>query len=227
MFWVYSFGLWLVRNLEDKPKRIVKNGIILLKNNGIDEVISEKYFYKTDAYYTILKFEHDGKNIVPKSDEVLDAYIVPICLTKAKHAGIPTCDWEVSYSYVPLPSIIYGLNYFSDPSNYFIVNDQDYAKKIINQVTHNGKYLFCYQKIAEDSVLITCNSIFGRTSHLDKKIKSLSKKIFETFKIPLVSIVFVKNEENYCLSSLCPTKYSGLREEKEILQEYIKEGGYE
>ncbi len=226
IFWIYLFGPSSVRILEYKRKRLLKNGIMFLSNNGMNEVISEGYFYKTDAYYTILKYENEEKDIVPKTDEVLDAYIVPICLTKAKNAGIPTCDWEVSYSYVPLPSIIYGLNYFSDPSIYFMVNDQASAKKIINQVTHNGKYLFCYQKIPENSSLITCNSIFGNTSHPDEGIKSLTKKIFEIFNIPLVSIVFVKIEDKYYLSSLGPTRYSGLlKDEKFFLSKHIEGGG--
>jgi len=66
---------------------------------------------------------------------VLDAYIVPICLEKAKLAGIQVCDWTISDYFVSLPALIYGLNYFSTPSDNFLVSDHEGARKVIKHVT--------------------------------------------------------------------------------------------
>ena len=101
-------------------------------------IINESYFYKTEPYYTIVENENSGKKTIPSSSDVLDAYIVPICLEKARLAGLPVCEWVISYSYVSLPAIVYGLNYFSTPSNRFIVSDIDEAKKVVKHVTNHG-----------------------------------------------------------------------------------------
>jgi len=53
-------------------------------------------------------------------------------LEKARMAGIPVCEWVVSYAYITLPAIVYGLNYFSTPSEHFVVKDFTSAKKAIS-----------------------------------------------------------------------------------------------
>jgi len=87
----------------------------------------------------------EGRPVRPSTSDVLDAYVVPICLERAKQAGIPVCSWEISQGYVPLPAIIYGLNYFAASSDYVVVNNGEKAKEVIRHVTNKGKYPFCYQ----------------------------------------------------------------------------------
>jgi hypothetical protein len=65
------------------------------------------------------------------------------------------CEWGISQGYVPLPAILYGLNYFSTTLDYFIVQDQKKAKDVIKHITNNGKYPFCYQKFPDGSDIIT------------------------------------------------------------------------
>jgi hypothetical protein len=159
---------------------------------------------------------------VPSSSDVLDAYIVPICLEKAKMAGIPTCEWTISYQYVSLPAVVYGLNYFSTPSHHFVVRDLTDAKKVIKHVTNHGKYPFCYQKIEDTSTVVKCVSIFGKTINCCEKVSSLADRIYEVFRMPLVEIVLVKDDLGYHLSSLAPVKYSQLsKEETEMLQHLL------
>ena len=49
-------------------------------------------------------------------------------------------------------------------------------------------------------------------NHLTMSLNSpsLSEKVYEQFLIPLVTMIFVKTEDSYLLSSLSPTKYSHL-----------------
>ena len=116
------------------------------------------YSYKTEPYYTILNYELDGKNVRPASSAVPDAYVVPICLERAKLAGIPVAEWGISQGYVPLPSIIYGLNYFATSADFFLVTDSEKAKEVIAHVTNKGKYPFCYQKIPPGATVHSCVS---------------------------------------------------------------------
>jgi hypothetical protein len=194
----------------------------ILVNNGSQYIINESYFYKTEPYYTIVKNEHEGIETIPGSSDVLDAYIVPICLERAKLAGIPVCDWVISYQYVSLPAIVYGLNYFSTPSDHFVINDLEEAKKVIKHVTNHGKYPFCYQKINDAASVITCISIFGKTINCRDDVSALVERIYDLFRLPLVEVVMVKDESSYRLSSLAPVKYSQLsKEETEMLQSLL------
>lgn len=207
------------RTKSQVPKKDI---MYTLKENDSQYIINESYFYKTEPYYTIVKNEHDGIKTVPSSSDVLDAYIVPICLEKAKLAEIPICDWVISYQYISLPAVVYGLNYFSTPSDHFVVKDIEEATKVIKHVTNLGKYPFCYQKLTDTSKVVKCVSIFGKTINCCDGVSALADKVYRAFSIPLVEIVLVKDEGGYRLSSLAPVKYSQLsKEETELLQNLL------
>jgi hypothetical protein len=208
---------------ERTKSQIPKKDIMYtLKENDSQYIINESYFYKTEPYYTIVKNEYDGIKTVPSSSDVLDAYIVPICLEKAKLAEIPICDWVISYQYISLPAVVYGLNYFSTPSDHFVVKDVEEATKVIKHVTNLGKYPFCYQKIAVESTVVKCVSIFGKTINCCEGVSALADKVYRAFRIPLVEIVLVRDKAGYRLSSLAPVKYSQLsKEETELLQNLL------
>ena len=194
----------------------------VLKEDDSQYIVNESYFYKTEPYYTIVRNENDGIRTIPSSNDVLDAYIVPICLEKAKLAGIPVCEWIISNVYVSLPAIVYGLNYFSTPSDHFLVSDLEQAKQIIKHVTNRGRYPFCYQKISERSAVVKCISIFGKSINCCEKARDLAEKIYEVFRLPLVEMVMVKDEADCRLSSLSPVKYSQLsKDETEMLQDLL------
>jgi hypothetical protein len=170
-----------------------------------------------------VKNEYEGIPTVPSSADVLDAYVVPICLEKARMNGLPVCDWTISYSYISLPAVVYGLNYFSTPSDHFMVSDLAAAKKVIRHVTNFGKYPFCYQKIDEDATIMTCSSIFGKTINCCDEVSSLADRIYQLFRIPLVEIVLVRSAGQCSLSALAPVRYSQLSDkERELLQNILE-----
>ncbi len=193
-----------------------------LKEDDTQYIVNENYFYKTEPYYTIVKNENEGIRTTPSSSDVLDAYIVPICLEKARAAGIPVCDWTISYQYVSLPAIVYGLNYFSTPSDHFVVRDLEGAKAVIKHITNRGRYPFCYQKIGDASSVTKCISIFGKTINCCENVSSLAETIYEVFRMPLVQVVLIKDESHYRLSALAPVNYSQLsKDETEMLQDLL------
>jgi hypothetical protein len=193
-----------------------------LKEDNSQYIVNESYFYKTEPYYAIVKNENEGIKTTPSSSDVLDAYIVPICLEKAKLAGIQVCDWTISDYFVSLPALIYGLNYFSTPSDNFLVSDPEEARKVIKHVTNRGRYPFCYQKMSDTSSVVRCVSIFGKSIDCCEKVSTIAEKIYEVFRLPLVEIVLVKDESGCRLSSLSPVKYSQLsKDETEMLQDLL------
>jgi hypothetical protein len=205
-----------------KEQALLKDSQVAIWRDGTLHIISESYFYKTEPYYTILRHELEGKPVRPASHAVLDAYVVPVCLERADLAGISVCDWEISQGYAPLPSILYGLNYFATTSDYFVVNDNEKAKEAIKHLTNKGKYPFCYQKLPDNAEIRHCTAIFGRTTSGSGAVDAIAHEVYSLFAMPLVTMVLVKAGEEIRLSSLCPTKYSHLSpEERALLCAYI------
>jgi len=190
---------------------------------GITYIVSEDYSYKTEAYYRILSLEMEGRETVPSTRDLLDAYVVPICLARAGKAGIPVCDWGISDKRVPLPSILYGISYFADPAEYSLVRDIETAEPVIKYITGNGKYPFCYQPISETADIVPCVAIFGRTAGAVEPLASLAAQVYRLFRIPLMEVISV-HDGGYRLSSVTPCWYSQLtRQEKGILQGILAE----
>lgn len=192
----------------------------LWRDNAL-HVVSGDYSYKTEPYYTILRHELEGTTVLPSSASVLDAYVVPICLERAHLAGIPVCDWGISQGYTPLPSIIYGLNYFASASEYAVVRDSEKAKEYVKHITNKGKYPFCYQALGDGAEIGSCTAIFGKTAGNCRMASDMARQVYDLFGIPLVTIVYVRYGGTCLLSSLSPVKYSHMsEEERSILSAY-------
>jgi RimK-like ATPgrasp N-terminal domain len=205
-----------------REQNIIKDSHYTIRRNNACHIISENYSYKTETYYTILSYELEGKKVMPSSRAILDAYVVPICLERAKQGGIPCCEWGISQGYVPLPALLYGLNYFATTSDFFEVHDNGRAKEVIKHITNIGKYPFCYQKLGDGATIYSCVGIFGKTATSWSPAAGIAEKVYECFRIPLVTMVFVKNGEQLLLSSLAPTRYSQLTsDERSLLAAYL------
>jgi hypothetical protein len=126
-------------------------------------------------------------------------------------------EWGISQAYVPLPAILYGLNYFATASDFFVVQDNEQAKDVIKHITNKGKYPFCYQKLDDGATIHTCTAVFGRTTGSCTAVAGYAAMIYELFSIPLVSMVFVKTDKEFALSSLAPTRYTHLTEKERAL----------
>jgi hypothetical protein len=206
-----------------KDPLLMKDQTYLVPRDGVTHVVSENYSYKSDTYYAILSQEVKGTNVAPSSQAVLDANVVPICLEKARLAGIEVCDWGISHSYVPFPALLYGINYFASSSDYHPVAGHDETRAAVKHVTNSGKYPFCYQGLGEGDYIHRVHAIFGRVATGDPGIASLAGKVYELFRIPLQTLVVRERAGDYAFSSLAPCRYSALsRDEKVLLQAYIE-----
>ncbi|MDD1705368.1 MAG: RimK-like ATPgrasp N-terminal domain-containing protein [Methanoregula sp.] len=212
--------------LQGNGKRetfLTRDTLFTLLRDGIVHVVSENYDYKTEPYYTILNYESQGIEVRPSSRAVLDAYVVPICLERAERAGIRVCEWGISQGYVPLPAIIYGLNYFATTSDLFLVRDAMNAREVIKHVTNKGKYPFCYQKLPEEREIHTCPAIFGKTVKSCSRVADIADRIYDIFGIPLVRMTMVRTGNEFALSSLSPMPYSQMSEgERSVLSAHLR-----
>jgi hypothetical protein len=209
------------RTAPRKEPVMIRDSLAVIERDHAYHVIAEDYSYKTEAYYTILEHELAGEDIRPSGRAVLDAFVVPICLERAKLAGIPVMEWGISQAYVPLPAILYGLNYFATASDFFVVQDNEQAKDVVKHITNKGKYPFCYQKLGDGATIHTCTAVFGQTTGSCAAIGGYAAMIYALFGIPLVSMVFVKTGKEFALSSLAPTRYTHLtHKERSLLAAY-------
>ncbi|HVO78141.1 MAG TPA: hypothetical protein VMS79_04660 [Methanomassiliicoccales archaeon] len=197
--------------------------IVSLPLDETTHIVSENHFYKSEGYYALVKNEVNGVKTLPRGSDVIDAYVVPICLEKAKLEGIAVCDWEISYSFAKSPCIVYGLNYFSTPDHYIVAKDQEQVRRAVKHATNNGRYPFCHQPLGDGERPQKVTVIFGNIGKNDARLVTLAKRVHEVFGIPLVTILYVNRDGAPHLSSLGPVKYSRLnRQERELLRKYLE-----
>ncbi len=203
-------------------RRLRSGSTYLVTRDGSLFVVSEQYGYKTEPYYLILSRELAGERVHPGSRSVLDASIVPVCLDQASRAGIPVASCFISQSFVEVPAILYGLNYFSCTSGYAVVWGMERAKEVIRHITNSGKYPFCYQPLDNGDEVVTVHAIFGRTHGHNEQLSRFAALLFEEFHLPLVTMVLVKRGDTHLLSSLAPARYSALsKPEKSLLRIFM------
>jgi hypothetical protein len=159
----------------------------------------------------------------PDSQTVLDAAVVPLCLEKASRAGILVADCIISQSCTDhLPAVLYGLNYFSSPSEFTVVRTPVDEREVIRHITNNGKYPFCYQPLGEGDEMVTATAIFGKSLDHGPEVEVTAGGLYAEFRIPLMTMVFIRGSRGYRLSSLAPARYSSLSAaEKALLSAYI------
>ena len=212
-----------VRAPVKREPALVRDALFTVERDHVLHIVSEQYFYKTEPYYTILRHELEGKTVLPSSSAVLDASVVPICLERARMAGVPVCEWGISQGYVPLPSILYGLNYFATTSDYAVVSDTGNAKDVIRHITNKGKYPFCYQELKDGAAIESCTAVFGNIAGACESTAAIARKVYGIFAIPLVTLVLVRYGDRCLLSSLAPAKYSRLAPaERALLAAYLQ-----
>jgi hypothetical protein len=202
--------------------RLRSGAVYLVNRNGGLFVVSENYTYKTEPYYLILSKELNGERVFPDSRSVLDASVVPVCLERASRAGVPVADCFISQSCGKVPAILYGLNYFSCPSEYAVVRGMDSATGVIRHITNSGKYPFCCQPLQEGDEVVATPAIFGKVLGHGDEISRSAELLFAEFHLPLVTLVWVHRGGHYLLSSLTPTRYSALSpQEKSLLRVFL------
>jgi hypothetical protein len=150
---------------------------------------------------------------------VIDAFVVPICLERAKLAGIAVCEWEISQGYVPLPAILYGINYFACTSEFITVYDNEAAKEAVKHITNKGNYPLCYQKLGEDAEICQCTAVFGQAIGRGEAVAHMTGRLYALFAIPLMQMVLVRSGDDYYLSSLSSVRYSQMPENDRMLLE--------
>ena len=164
------------------------------------------YDYLSSAYYLSQDYE-DEQPIRPTCPEMLDAYVPPLFLEKAKAAGLPVPEWYLSNGYFEPPVIADPINPFTLRGK--IVWKEGRAKSIARSLTRNFTYAICCQELPPGSKVRCFRDILGWTATL--AYRDLASSVWRVFNIPLAKVrVIHPPDRSPLLSDISPLPYDTL-----------------
>ena len=173
------------------------------------------YDYLSRAYYVSQDYENNNERIRPSCEEMLDAYVSPLCLEKARLAGLPIPEYCMSNGHFDPPAIVDPVNPFTLKGR--VVLKQGRAKSIAKSLTRNYTYAICCQQLPPNSRIVHFRSVLGWASQ--PQYRDISASIWEVFSIPLARVRVIQTISNdYLFSDISPlfVEDLGIREKRYI-----------
>lgn len=179
-------------------KQAYQNDYIAYSKDG-DYLVNlvGKYDYMELSYFISQELEASGLTVRPSCKEMLDAYIVPIILEKARTGGIPIPSYYISNGYFEPPVIIDPINPFMIKSRTVISANNH--EKTAKSMTRNFTYAICCQELPPGARIRKFRSVMGWSIH--KQYRNLSGMVWDVFKIPLAKVRVIINGEGEILLS--------------------------
>lgn len=169
--------------------------------------VSGDYEYMGIGYYASELYETDGKPVRPTTRECVDAYVVPVCLEKAKLAGIRVPDFHLTNGYFEPPVVVDTVNPFMQRSS--IVRSASAQPRVAASLTRNSTYAVCCQVLPDDARVTTFRSIMDWSP--SPRYRPLAAKVWDVFRIPLAIVrTIVTAEGEPMLSAIGPLPYKSL-----------------
>ena len=178
------------------------------------------YNYLEMPYYISQDFENSGREIHPTCKEMLDAYIAPLFLEKARSNGLEIPQYYISNGYFEPPVIIDPINPFSIKSCTVYKNSR--VNSIAKSMTRNFTYAVCCQEIPAHSKVTSFHSILGWT--LSRNFLAVSNSLWQCFRIPLAKVrVIVTALGQVLMSDISPLPIESLGlKERHFLEQQIQ-----
>ncbi|MBU2511204.1 RimK-like ATPgrasp N-terminal domain-containing protein [bacterium] len=178
------------------------------------------YNYLELPYYVSQDYENSGHSIHPTCKEMLDAYVPPLFLEKAKLAGLDVPDFYISNGFFEPPVII-------DPINPFITKGRIVWKSgredsIAKSMTRNHTYAICCQEIPLNSKVAYFRSVLGWC--VSGRFRDISLLLWQQFQIPLAKVrLIITPDGRLLLSDISPLLLESLGvKERTYLEENIQ-----
>jgi hypothetical protein len=199
---------------DDEPLHV---GFLRNENERVN--FGGNYDYMSRAYFISQDYENRGERIKPTCKEMLDAYVPPLFLEKAKLADIPIPPYYISNGYFEPPAIIDPVNPFTLKGR--VVLKPSRVKNITKSLTRNFTYAICCQEITEKSRVVYFRSVLGWSTQI--KYRNISKIVWEVFNIPLAKIRVIQLESGeMLLSDISPLFLEDLKKrEKQYLEDRV------
>ncbi len=208
----------LSRRESDLPGVARRHGFVgrIVDYDGLVNLAGD-YDYLSQAYYVSQDRLLSGEMIVPSCQDMLDAYVPPLFLEKARLAGLPVPEYYISNGYIEPPVIVDPVNPFTLKGK--IVLKASRARSIAKSLTRNFTYAVCCQELPEGSHVAYFKAVLGWCA--GEEYREKARVIWDIFKIPLARIRVIKLADGrILLSDISPLPLSQLGK-REI--EYIRE----
>jgi hypothetical protein len=159
------------------------------------------YGYMTSAYYTSQDLEAAAKPVHPTCKEILDGYIVPLFLEKARQAGLRVPAYYITNEYFEPPAVVDSINPFMCRQS--IVWKPGHQERVSKSLTRNFTYAICCQELPSGARIGHFRAILGWS--VARRYRALAAALWETFHIPLAVIrVIVLAHGDTLVSALQP-----------------------
>jgi hypothetical protein len=175
------------------------------------------YDYLSQAYYASQDRILAGESLRPTCQEMLDAYVPPLFLEKARLAGVPVPEYYISNGYFEPPVIVDPVNPFTLKGR--IVLKPGRVKSIARSLTRNFTYAICCQELPSQCRVTYFKSVVGWCAR--EEYHEQSRIVWEVFGIPLARVRVIKCQSGESLlSDISPLLLADLSE-REI--NYVRE----
>lgn len=175
------------------------------------------YTYLSAGYYASLDAELAGERILPTSEEALDAYVVPILLEKARHAGMAVPDATIVTDRFPTPPFLaWPINPFSTKGE--VILDASTLEARRGGLTYAGKYAVACQRLPADHRLDTVRVVLGACAV--PELAELASEAFRVLRLPLMRLRVIVSADAYLLAAVGPLAFEDLTtDERERIDE--------
>ncbi|MGB9960363.1 MAG: RimK-like ATPgrasp N-terminal domain-containing protein [Candidatus Bathyarchaeales archaeon] len=170
-----------------KPSKFLKSSVrdfILNINND--------YRYMKTGYYVSLHAEILGNKVVPSTENIVDAYRLPILLVRASKAGVPTMPYLVTDSVKQImaefkfPVAVFAVNPFSF-NGFKTAHNRSALYRAVKSLSMNYRYAVCAQPLYGE--MAEYKIFFGKCDAANNgNVEEISRKVYETFNIPVCKL---------------------------------------
>ncbi len=151
--------------------------------------LSNDYRYLKSSYYVSMHAEVLGDQVIPSSQNIIDASRIPILLLKASKNDIPTLPYLVTdsarriISAFGFPLIIFAVNPFSY-DGFKIAENRSGLYRAMKSLTMNHKFAVCVQPLRGE--ILSVKSIFGRCE--SEEADRISRQVYRVFGLSMCKL---------------------------------------
>jgi hypothetical protein len=175
--------------------------------------LSGDYSYLGTGYYVSQDLESGRGLVHPTCAEVMDAYVIPLFLEKAKRAGIPIPDYYISNGYFEPPVVVDTINPFM--SRHSVVLKAAAQERIAKSLTRNFTYAISCQELPHHARVSHFHAVLGWCT--TPKFRELAQSVWRVYGLPLAKVrVITCSDGNILLSGLQPLPLARLTEREQI-----------
>ena len=201
----------VVSNIDLRTNAHITKPSVFLKSSVRDFIlnINNDYRYMKTGYYVSLHAEILGNDVVPTTENAIDAYRLPVLLVRASKNGMPVMPHLVTDSVKQImaefnfPVVVFAVNPFSF-NGFQTAKNRAALYRAVKSLSMNYRYAVCAQP--SRSEILQVKSFFGECSIEDDGVREIAEKVYETFKIPVCKLLLQRFDGEAYLCGLQPLK---------------------